>query len=49
VIVALTDRGAAFLADAPAAMAAVDGDFAALLGADELARLREALLRIGGS
>jgi DNA-binding MarR family transcriptional regulator len=46
VIVALTDRGAAFLADAPAAMAAVDGDFAALLGEDELARLRDYLLRI---
>ena len=46
VIVALTGRGSAFLADAPAAMAAVDGDFAALLGADELARLRESLLRI---
>src|SRR5690348_15169616 len=49
VIVALTDRGAAFLADAPAAMAAVDGDFAALLGAGELARLRESLLRISAT
>lgn len=49
VVVALTGRGERFLADAPAAMSAVDGDFAALLGADELARLRESLLRISGS
>jgi DNA-binding MarR family transcriptional regulator len=46
VVVALTDRGTSFLAGAPAAMAAVDGDFAALLGAEELTRLRESLLRI---
>jgi DNA-binding MarR family transcriptional regulator len=46
VVVALTDRGTSFLAGAPAAMAAVDGDFAALLGAGELTRLRESLLRI---
>ncbi len=49
VVVALTERGASFLAGAPAAMAAVDGDFAALLGADELARLRESLLRISST
>lgn len=47
VVVALTGRGTGFLAEAPAAMSEVDGDFAALLGADELARLREALIRIG--
>lgn len=46
VIVALTTRGADFLADAPAAMSAVDDDFAALLGTDELTRLRESLVRI---
>ena len=46
VVVALTARGTAFLADAPAAMSEVDDDFAALLGADELARLRDSLLRI---
>ncbi|MDG6104210.1 winged helix-turn-helix transcriptional regulator [Dactylosporangium aurantiacum] len=46
VVVALTARGTDFLADAPAAMSEVDGDFAALLGSDELARLRESLVRI---
>jgi DNA-binding MarR family transcriptional regulator len=41
--------GARFRGDAPAAMAAVDHDFADLLGPDELTRLREMLLRISGT
>lgn len=49
VVVALTQRGERFRAEAPAAIAAVDRDFARLLGEDELARLREMLLRISAS
>ncbi|GGM08318.1 MarR family winged helix-turn-helix transcriptional regulator [Dactylosporangium sucinum] len=49
VVAALSPRGTAFLAAAPAAMSAVDEDFAALLGADDLARLRAALVKIADS
>ena len=49
VIVTLTERGTKFLADAPAAIADVERDYAELLGADELHRLREALVRLANS
>jgi len=49
VIVTLTERGTKFLADAPAAIADVERDYADLLGADELHRLREALVRLANS
>ena len=49
VIVTLTERGARFLADAPAAIADVERDYADLLGADELRQLREALVRLSNS
>jgi DNA-binding MarR family transcriptional regulator len=49
VVVSLTERGERFHAEAPAAMAAVDSDFAGLLGPEELSRLREILLRISAS
>ncbi|MEV8511922.1 MarR family transcriptional regulator [Dactylosporangium sp. NPDC051484] len=49
VVVTLTERGERFRAEAPVAMAAVDRDFAQLLGPDELARLRGMLLRISES
>jgi DNA-binding MarR family transcriptional regulator len=46
VIVTLTERGTRFLGDAPAAIADVERDYAELLGADELAVLRAALVRL---
>ncbi|HTJ37540.1 MAG TPA: MarR family transcriptional regulator [Dactylosporangium sp.] len=46
VVVSLTERGERFLVEAPSAMAAVDRDFAALLGPTDLTHLREMLLRI---
>jgi DNA-binding MarR family transcriptional regulator len=46
VIVSLTDLGSRFLGDAPAAITDVDRDYADLLGADELARLRAALITL---
>jgi DNA-binding MarR family transcriptional regulator len=49
VIVTLTDRGTRFLADAPAAIADVERDYANLLGADELRQLRDALVRLSNS
>ncbi|GAA0728629.1 winged helix-turn-helix transcriptional regulator [Dactylosporangium roseum] len=49
VVVTLTDRGAAFLSDAPAAIAEVDSDVATLLGPADLAKLREMLVRISAS
>ena len=49
VVVSLTERGTGFLAEGPSAMAEVDADFADLLGAGELSRLREMLLRIGAT
>lgn len=49
VVVSLTERGERFRSDAPAAMAAVDRDFTALLGPAELAALREMLVRVAES
>jgi DNA-binding MarR family transcriptional regulator len=46
VVVSLTPRGSRFLADAPAAMQDADRDFAELLGADQLAAVREALIKL---